>query len=195
MPYKITRPGKIALTKKQIALGLAALLIFAGVATFISLRNNDASRISTAPTATNEPGTEKLNLNPPTEDEKKQAEDNKEALVKQMDQEKQAPASSGEKKTVTPIIVDAGQYNETIEVRAFIPEIYEADGTCTATITNDTHTITKTTTAVQDATTTRCPTITIDRGEFATAGNWKAVVSYSSTTAQGNSSPKTFKVQ
>lgn len=197
MPYKnkVTTPR---FNGRTIALSAIALLVIASALLYIT--NRDASNSlagsknsTEAGTYSNEPGTQKLNLNPPTENEKKQAEDNKEALAKQM--EATTPPAGTTKRSVKPQLNNPGQYGDVIEVRALVPSIQEAGGTCTATFTQNTATFSKTSPGISDATTTRCTPISVPRGEFPAAGNWTVAVTYSSDTSQGTSDPETFPVQ
>lgn len=106
-----------------------------------------------------------------------------------------SPGASGD---VTPIITYAGYFDDTkkqIEVNAFVPEIFE-NGTCTLTLTRSgSTTITKTNTAAGSVKNTNCKNFVLERSELSAAGEWSAVVSYSSASHSGTSSTQTFMVQ
>lgn len=106
-----------------------------------------------------------------------------------------SPVTAGD---VTPVITYAGYFDDSkkqIEVNAFVPEIFE-NGTCTLTLTRSgAATITKTNTAAGSVKNTNCKNFVLDRSELSAAGEWSAVVSYSSASHSGISSTQTFTVQ
>lgn len=136
--------------------------------------------------------TDGINYSPPTEEEKQQASDRKDEIVNE--QNTPAPIPGAEKKSVTLTIVDASQYGQTIEVRAFVSGVVEADGTCTYTFTHGSQTFTKRASAIADASTTRCPNLEVSRTDFANAGTWNIKVSYASASSEGSASG-TIEVQ
>jgi hypothetical protein len=93
----------------------------------------------------------------------------------------QTPATS----QASVVLVDSTQYDNTVEIRGYVSNVYEDGGTCTATLTNGTAKVTKTSTAFKDATTTQCGAIDIARSEFSTAGTWNLTLVYSSPTSTG----------
>lgn len=136
--------------------------------------------------------TNTIDLSPATEEEKKDSERHKDEVAK--NDEVTTPQQPG-LSVVTPIIVDASQYGDQIEVRAYISEVYEDAGTCTITISKGALKVTKQSVATKDATTTRCANVNIGRTEFPETGQWSAIVSYLSTTSQGSSQPKSLEVK
>lgn len=128
-----------------------------------------------------------IDYSPATDEEKADSDRQKE-----VDAGRDDTPPSGD---VTPVIVDASQYGDQIEVRSYVPGVIEDDGTCTIKIVKGQSTVTKQTTAVGDATNTSCGTVTIARSEFASAGQWTVVVSYSSATHNGSSQSATLEVQ
>ncbi len=133
-----------------------------------------------------------INYNPATEEELKETEEHKQNLI---DQQNQSGQPSDAKRKVTPVLVDASQYDNEIEVRAYIPSIIEDGGTCSVTITKDNLKVTKTSSGEKDATTTRCGNIVIPRSEFKEYGKWSVVISYSSSSSQGSSAARNMEVQ
>lgn len=154
-----------------VVLGLAA------VAYLYTQNSQDNKRIEqTAP------------YTPPTAEEKEAANTQKDETVKETEQNNTPPSSAN-------IVVDAGQYNDTIEVRAYAANVFESGGTCTATLKYGDATITRQVTAFESARTTQCKGIDIPRSEFKTAGDWQLTVSYSSPTISGQSAPITINIK
>ena len=140
---------------------------------------------------------------PPTAEEKQSGNDVKPEIVKMQEQEDsqkkdnseqspgQQPASSS---NATIIITDAGQYDNVVEVRAFVSNRYQ-DGTCKITLTKNGLTVSKTTEAYKDATTTICTNPLFDRSEFKQAGDWQVIVEYTAGNISGKSKPQTVKIE
>lgn len=91
------------------------------------------------------------------------------------------------------VVTDAGQYDDIIEVRSFIPDFYQ-DGTCTITFTQGNRTLTKEAPAYRDSSTTICTNPMIKRSEFASPGEWKLTVTYTAPDATGQSEPRTVHI-
>lgn len=83
-------------------------------------------------------------------------------------------------------ISSAGKFANNVEVRAFMSGVIEGDGTCTATFTKGSQTITATSTAFIDTHTTQCNPIITEASKFS-AGTWNLVVDYSSNGYEGKS--------
>lgn len=94
---------------------------------------------------------------------------------------------SSDLKTVPIGISFAGVIEDNVEIRAFISEVIEGSGTCTATLTRGSLSVTKSSSAFIDATTSQCEPIEIPRSQFASSGIWTLTVSYKSSDAQGTS--------
>jgi len=144
--------------------------------------------------------TDQINYNPPTQEEKK-AGDRRKSEVDQQEQRRTQtqpsevkPGKKTNKKDVTVVITDANQYEDIIEVRAFIPDYYE-NGTCTVTFTKGTQSLTKTTPAYKDISTTICTNPLIKRSEFTENGSWYVRVSYTSGGAEGISSEQKVMIK
>ncbi len=176
-------------SKKILVVIVVATLVVA-IAWFFITRNSQPPS-GQATNGQNQPGTEKLDMSPATDKDKKDAESTKDTIIKKDEQTAQPQTGS---KTVTPTIIDAGQYDQSIEVRAFIGSVYEDGGTCVFTFKSSSQTITKSSPGLKDATTTRCTNISVPKSEFSN-GSWSVVVSYSSTTASGSSTAKVFEVK
>lgn len=102
---------------------------------------------------------------------------------------KKTDDSDSESKT-TPRQIEVGVsfadiINDTVEIRAFTPDVVEGDGTCTATLTKGSEKVTATSQAFIDSTSSQCRPITILLTKFQQAGNWSLTVSYKSANSQG----------
>jgi len=133
-----------------------------------------------------------INYSPPTKEESSAGDKQKATIVKNSNADTSTPSSQD--KTAEVIIVDASQYSDVVEVRAFVANHIE-DGTCTYTFTKDNSKIVKTEPANADASTTPCITLDIPKSEFKLAGTWNLVVDYISTSAGiSGTSSKTVEV-
>lgn len=166
---------------------LVASMVFAGLelSGVTNLINNEAP-----------PSQDGINYGPPTEEELQETEANKEGLVN--NESTPSPSSSpalGQKKSVTVEITAWGQNasNQSVEVSGYVSGIIEDGGTCTATMEMGTQKVTSARTATINAQNTSCGFITVDRSKL-TPGNWKVTLSYSSSGAEGSSSPITLEV-
>lgn len=181
MKHTKTKSNKKAL--KLAALLLAVLLIIL-VLVMVSTRiKRDTGGVGVQD--------DSINYSPPTEEEQRAGDDIKLHLSNGVESE--TKNSPDIKKTISVIITDAGQYDDTIEVRAFIPNHYQ-DGTCTITFTHNSYTVKKTTPAYRDVSTTICTNPLFSRSEFPTSGEWTLVVTYSSTNAQGKSENHNIRI-
>lgn len=160
-----------------VVLLLVAILVLAGVASggyvLVARHKKD-------PTNT-------INFNPPTKQEKASGNQQKQADIERQQVDTTSPSQTS---SAVLHIVDASQYQDQIEVRGYTGDVYEDGGTCTATFTKDSKTVTGTSKAFKDATTTQCTPIDIPRSNFPSAGVWNLVVSYSSTNNKGTSEPQ-----
>jgi cytoskeletal protein RodZ len=127
-----------------------------------------------------------INLDPPTKQDIQDAENHKKDLG---DQHKyQTPTSSSGKKQVSPIITNA----ESNQINAYAPGVFEDNGTCTATLTKGSQTVTKTSKGFKNVSYTSCEPIGISPA--LESGSWTVIVSYSSSSSEGKSQPKVFMV-
>lgn len=127
--------------------------------------------------------------NPPTEEEQKAGDAKKEEIVEHNKVENNAENKTEKTNNTEVIITDAGQYDNIVEVRAFVPNHYE-DGSCKITLTKGSLKVEKETTAYRDVSTTICTNPLIARSEFASSGDWEVVVSYTAHGASGTSNAK-----
>lgn len=185
-----TRSGKTSGKKKYLLLGLIILLIAGGVVGALEKTNkiNLFGSEKSAEKTTN--GPDNINFNPPTKEEQKAADDQKEKIAKNQDSQPssstQNPSSGTSKHSVKPIIVSAGAG----DVRGSIFGVTENGGTCTATFTNGTQTVTGTSAAFADAQNTVCPPISYTSP---VGSGWKVTLSYQSTVSEGVSDATTIQ--
>ena len=132
---------------------------------------------------------ETINYEPARPAEKKEAEENKDALVNRQEVEKTDTSTTTNKKQVKPSIT-----NTSGSVNAYVSGIFEEGGTCTAVFNNDAITNTKTSTGFRNVSYTQCAPINIESG-FLSAGTWTVTVKYSSEKSEGTSDIQTIEVK
>lgn len=177
---KKTNTGKLNKNLLLVLLGLVIIVIVASGTWYWNAQNNKQQPAQSD-------NTEKINLDPPTEEELKETEEHKKNLGDSANNP-DLPTDANGKKIVTPVIttVTASQVN------AFVPGVFEEGGTCTATLTKAGQTITASSTAFQNVSYTSCAPIALTAQ--ASPGTWSAVITYSSSTSQGSSAAKDFVV-
>ena len=99
----------------------------------------------------------------------------------QVEQNRQPNNNSGgsDVQTVDVAITDASQYGDTVEVRAFVPEVVEK-GKCVIEFRKDGLLVSVEETAQPDAASTVCFTSEISTAEFSSSGTWEVSVKYTS---------------
>lgn len=176
---------KIIFTKKKLLLIIAGILVVALLVIIYAkvspTKNIDQQEVGSSKT-----------YDPPTEEEKAQADAHKDDLVTRMEEEDQ-PSES--KKVVTPVITNAAQNGDTIRVTGFVSDIFENNGTCTATFTQGGTTLVKTGKALANVSTTDCVPFSVARSEFSLTGEWQVTLAYKSSTAEGVSPAKALTIQ
>jgi hypothetical protein len=158
-------------TKIIISLAVVALIV-AGLAGFLVIKD----RGDKPTTSTGSQGTK---FAPPTEEEKKEADANKEALV---ENQKQLHDSSTQSPQASIVITEATSSG----VRAYVTGVFEDGGICTATATKAGQTVTKTSAGFKNVSYTQCAPI--DWGSTLGTGSWKVQVSYKSPSTEATSS-------
>lgn len=180
--------------QKKYVFSLAILLLIV-VGLLIFLYSNSQSNSSTDQ---NPPvqQTEPINLAPPTEEDVKRVEANKEKNVSRDEAEKNQPnPEPGTKKAVKPTITYAGLYGGVVEVGGYVDGVFEDGGTCTATFSQGSISFSKTVTSVKNINSLDCPVMSANKNEFDQAGKWSVIVSYSSSSSEGKSDPKEIEVK
>lgn len=178
---------KIHFTKKLVAIIVALLVVIAvgGYFFYDRVLNREEN---TTPTeqAQQYPG--------PSPEEKKEAEDNKEALLKR-NEERLKPDTSTGVRAVTPVITTSSQNGDQVTITAYVPGIFENGGSCTMKATRGDKTVTKTSEAFANATTTDCAPFFMNKSEFSPVGEWDITITYKSSKAEGTSQPGVLAVQ
>lgn len=128
-----------------------------------------------------------------TPEEKKTADNQKQANIER--DRIDNSAKTGTIKEVTPIIVFLDQSGDVIESGALINGVYEDGGTCIFTAKQAAQTVTKTSSAVKNPTTTDCIPFSIPTSDFPSKGSWVVTISYKSLRGQGTSAPQTVQVK
>ena len=173
---------------------LVALLV--GAVLFYLFKLRDSKTTGSNPPNQNET----IDYSPPTVEEKKSGDQKKEEITGNdsssgtTSDNSATDSQANSKQDVKPIITSAGQYGDKIEVRAFMPNVYENNGNCTVAFTKDNNKIERQVEGIQDATTTRCDTVAILREDFPSSGTWTVKVTYNSPSSQGVSDESSFEV-
>lgn len=184
---KIKRINK----KSLIAIVIVALLVAGGIYAY-SQRNANKSTSS----ADNPDSAETINLDPPTEQDKKNVEQNKEAIAeRQKNLQNQNQQPGDDRKAVKPVITYAGQYGAQVEIGGYVPGVFEDGGTCTARFGNSNKSFTKSVEAVKNVNSMDCPAMIAKNEEFSPKGKWTVVVSYDSPSAAGPSDAKVIEIK
>lgn len=187
MPKRVNKRSHQRIRKPIIIAGLAILLLTAGTGTYLYKRrqNNTVVPVMGA-TPSNSSNNKEVNLEPPTAADKTANEKHKNELVKD---QSATPTNTNGKIKVTPTIT----YVNRTTVGAYIVGVFENGGTCTATLTQGSQTIVKTSTGFQNASYTQCAPISLV-GANPGKGTWAVTVSYTSSSAEGQSGSQTIEL-
>ncbi|MCL1839705.1 hypothetical protein FWF89_01740 [Candidatus Saccharibacteria bacterium] len=120
-----------------------------------------------------------INYNPPTQDEISAGEN-----IKKDNEDKNAQTIAD----YSIFIVDASQYGQSIEVKAYVESLIRDGGTCTFTFSKGPTVVIKTSRGFADATHTNCETLTVPISEFPASGIWSLLITYSLGGITANSS-------
>jgi ABC-type Na+ efflux pump permease subunit len=171
--------------KKLLLTCIVVTTLVIGGVSFLILNRKESTSKEVAPAGS-------VNLSGPTEQEKEDAEANKNIIVereKAIQQAANAPSSS-----VKPVITYAGQYSDKIEVGGYV-NVFEDGGICEATFTHGNDNITRKVTAIKNVNSVDCPTISLGTSEFTPKGDWSVIISYTSPNYQGKSDTKNINVK
>jgi hypothetical protein len=164
-----------------IAIAIIAILLIAGAIAFYFFgdklfNSNGSTDGNSAPNDTNT-----VNLDPPTQQEVDESQQGKQDIIDNDDKDTDTDS-------VEVGVASAFNTGEVLDIRAFVPGVIEGDGKCTATLTRNNLTVTRTVDAFIDARTTQCRANAIPLSEFSQSGIWNLVVSYQSSKHSGTSS-------
>lgn len=170
--------------KKLIIASVAAVLIVAGALGFWYKTTHDT------PVYRDPLGQE---IAGPTEEEQKEADDNKDEVVKQMEVDEKAAESqnTSDKKAVTPTFTNLSKDSQQVTVNSYISGIFEDGGTCVITATKGSSTVSKSVEAFANATTTDCAPAFLPLSDFS-GGIWSFTIQYNSPKAAGVSAVRTL---
>lgn len=167
--------------RKILTIALVFTLAFSGFLIFQRVQNDTESDSDSG-----------INYGSPTDEEKSAGDSRKNEIINDQKSESDNEDSDG-KKTVYVSITDASQYDDKIEVRAFIPD-YLGYGDCKITFSKAELTLHKQASAIPDATSTICTNPDILASEFLESGLWTVKVVYSSDNAQGESAEQELEI-
>lgn len=175
----------LSLKKPKTRLTVWAWLVIVGGVLALAASGYFAFAQNNNQTASPTTNNSDISLEPATELERQEAEENKDRIVDSQNQPSpspETPQSPGSKKSVAPTVTEANRSS----VKAYVTGIFEEGGTCTATFTKGDQTLTKTSDGFQNASYTQCAPMDLDSG-FLSAGKWSVTVKYSSSTSEGTS--------
>lgn len=164
-------------SRKRLLIAVTTCLLAIGIYTLVK-NDNVADKKNPSDVTT-------VNTQPATEQEKAEAEQNKDRIAST-----NQSTNTGQKKTVKPVITDIS--NNT--VRAYVSGVFEDGGTCTATFTKGGKTLTKTSSGFENVSYTQCGPINYEDG-FLSPGKWSVTVKYNSATAEGVSDERSIDAQ
>jgi uncharacterized protein YpmB len=171
---------------KTVVIIVIVLLLSVSALAFILGRTESTSPANTddgQPTdSAVEIGDSKINFDPPTQEEQAVGDQVKQEIASEEEQQEETEEVLPNGAEV--VLVDASQYSDEIEVRAFVSNIIE-DGTCTITFTQGTSSFTEEVPAYADASTTTCIALTVPRSDFTSTGIWDVEIVYTSPSIQG----------
>lgn len=168
-------------SKKQIALVIILIIVALGLALLVSEKTRLTNLIGIDGLLINtekEKLAEGVNYGPSTEQEQQETEEHKEKLA---DEPSQPTTDIEGFKVVTPVI----SYVDTESINAYIPTIFEENGTCTATLRNGATSFSRQSKGFGNASYTQCEPIDIT-GTGASKG-WDVTVEYKSPKSRGSS--------
>jgi len=140
----------------------------------------------------NDDTTDSINYNPPTNQEIQEGQDIKKRNIESSEEDEDV--SENIKTIVSVGVAFADVVDGKLEIRAFIPNVIESDGICTATLKKDESIIQESSSAFIDFKTSQCRPIYISVDRFKIKGSWSLTVSYKSDTSNGESEPTEINI-
>lgn len=167
---KISKKASKRKNSRIIAIALIALV----AVVFLLIRHFGHNDIATTPSG--------VKLAPATAQEKKEVNQNKAKIVQE--QQSSNTTTTG-KKQVSITITSASSSS----VNAYVTGVFEDNGMCSATFTQGTTAITRTSSGFSNVSYTQCTPITPN---LPNNDGWSVVVKYSSDAAEGTSQAQSF---
>ena len=159
-----------------LAVSLGGYLVFASQSDIWPFAQNDNTQ--------NQQESE-INYSPPTESEIENSQNGKKNSG---DPEPQNPNESDSSRNISVEITYASAAGEAqLDIRAFTPDVIEGSGTCIATLKKGPETVSASSKAFIDASSSICEPIEIPLSKFQSDGVWSLIVTYSSPTSNGTS--------
>lgn len=184
--------NSLKVSKKYLFLGVLCLVVATIILNFFIRHKNNST--STKSDTKPERGAI-INLNGPTANEQKSGDTAKDkALQKEMSRNQPSTPTASGKSSVTPVVTYAGQYDQQVEVGAYVGSVFEDGGTCKLVLSKGSLTQSTQVTAVKGASSVDCPVMTISRSSLE-AGSWQATVTYTSSSSEGSSALRSVEVK
>ncbi|MBA3757276.1 hypothetical protein H0X09_00190 [Candidatus Saccharibacteria bacterium] len=161
---------------RKVLLASAAIIIAGSALLYLAVARNNKAPLNDQAQLITEDGQE-VNLDPPTDEEKDEANKHKEEIVNRDEQIKNPPSSS-QTNPATVVITEA----TGVLVRAYVTGVFEEGGTCTATATQGSQVKTKSSSGFQNVSYTQCAPMEWDTPLG--GGPWTIKVIYKSATAE-----------
>lgn len=177
---------------KTVLAVLAVLLLLAGA--YLAYAYTQTKWPFTSSSSTSQPASEEnsVDYSGPSDSDIAESQNAKKDATPSTDTDSSSsssPSNPSSKKTANVGISYADVNGSNLEIRAFVNNIIEGTGKCTATVTNGSSTITKSSDAFVDSSSSICEPIYIPTSQLST-GEWSVDVKYSSPTATGSSGPE-----
>lgn len=194
---KITRKSRVGKKVKILMVVAAIAVLLAGGLAYAYTQGtwpfqSDNTTANTDTASKDSEDVNSIDYSPPTSEEQSSSQDAKRRFKEEQErkaQEDSRKTPSG-KKIANVSITSAGVFNDKLEIRAYISNVIEDGGTCTATVTSSTaksEVVTAQSKAFADASSSVCPPIYIPANKLQ-AGKWSVQVKYTSSNYEGVSS-------
>ena len=171
---------------KKVFVIVALVFLAAGVYVALAYKISLWPFTSTSTVETTVRGVNEIDYSGPTSTDIESSQDGKKTTTSESQNSTttshQAPT---DKQQLAIGVTYADITNNNFEVRAFTPSIIEGNGTCTATFTKGGLTLSQSSEAFIDSSTTQCKPIYIPLDKFSEKGTWSLTVSYDSPDAIG----------
>ncbi|MFZ1301787.1 MAG: hypothetical protein WAQ27_04425 [Candidatus Microsaccharimonas sp.] len=170
---------------------IVSIILFLCIATYVVYGTTTKSvwPFNTNKVTANNPSDEIRGINdvdysPPSEEDAEQSKAGKDKLT---DDSGNSNTTTDGQKSVAVGVSFADLIDNKVEIRAFTPGIVEGSGTCLATLTKNNLSVTASSKAFIDSTSSQCTPIYIDVSKFQEKGVWDLTVTYTSPQAAGRS--------
>ena len=152
--------------KTPLIIILATLIVAGGVLTYLVHFHPRDGKTSSSST--------QINYDPPKSEEIQAGQD-----IKDSNQQK-AEETENLDDNISVFIVDANQYGDNIEIRSYVENVVENNGTCHFSFHQSQETFSRTSSAFADASHTTCSPLIIPVSDFSSSGSWAISIYYSS---------------